>query len=93
MVLIQRIIDVVNAIAQDIKQLRLDVNQNNGLLPIFSSPPSNKPVGSQWLEEYNTQDGEVIGLGLLFTYNESITLEGSYNIQGTSSIIKIINNG
>lgn len=58
-------------------------------IKVLETNPVNPIVGDQWITEYNTVDGEVIGLGLLFTYNEPTTIEAFHNIKGTNQILTI----
>jgi len=58
-------------------------------IEILNSDPISPTIGQSWVTEYNTTDGEVIGLGLLFTYVEPTTLEAHYKIKGTNEILII----
>jgi len=61
----------------------------SGTIPILSTDPISPVLGESWITEYNSTDGNVIGLGLLFTYTEPTTLEAVYKIKITNEILTI----
>lgn len=66
-----------------------ELNASPSKVNVLSQDPSTPQVGDNWLMEYNTTDGEVIGLGLLFTYVEPTTLEAHFKVKGTNEVITI----